>query len=304
MKMDKGTLLGHLSLTVVMIIFGLSFIAIKIALKDVQPFTIALIRFMIASCFLFLLIRMKHRTTTGDRSLPWVKLALMGLSGVTGFFVLQNLGLVFTTASNASLILASIPAITAILALIILGEKITASKALGIGLAILGVALIVISGDSSLRFSKSFIGEILILGSAFGWAIYTITSRSINIKVPHMIITAYSTFLGTLFLVPFSIYEYAKYGIKSISLESWGALIFLGLFASGTAFLLYNYALTNLEAGKAAIYVNLSPLVTIIAGNYYLGEQLGLMELMGGFLILSGIFISGWKRNGVASKAC
>lgn len=300
--MDKNTLLGHLSLTVVMIIFGLSFIAIKIALKDVYPFTIALIRFIIASCFLFLLVKISHETL--HKPLPWIKFIIMGLSGVTGFFVLQNLGLVFTTASNASLILASIPAITAILALIILGEKLTASKALGIGLAILGVALIVVSGDSSLQFSKSFIGEILILASAFGWAIYTITSRSINIKVPYMIITAYSTFIGTLFLVPFSFYEYQKYEIISISLESWCALIFLGLFASGIAFLLYNYALTNLEAGKAAIYVNLSPLVTIIAGNYYLGEKLGLMELMGGFLILSGIFISGWRRNGVASRAC
>ncbi|NIR14832.1 MAG: DMT family transporter, partial [Desulfobacterales bacterium] len=91
--------------------------------------------------------------------------------------------------------------------------------------------------------------------------------------MPHLLITAYSIFIGTAFLLPFSLYEYISYGIDHISLESWVAIIFLGVIASCVAFLLYNYSLTHIEAGAAAIYVNLSPFVTIIAAAYYLGER-------------------------------
>ncbi len=115
--------------------------------------------------------------------------------------------------------------------------------------------------------------------------------------MPHLLITAYSIFIGTAFLLPFSLYEYISYGIDHISLESWVAIIFLGVIASCVAFLLYNYSLTHIEAGAAAIYVNLSPFVTIIAAAYYLGERLGLTEITGGVLIITGIFIAGWKRH-------
>lgn len=296
-KEPNKPLLAHLSAAIAVTIFGLTFVAIKIALRDVPPFTIALIRFAVASVFLFPLAWRKRCSIRGR--LPWAKLTLMGLCGITSFFILQNLGLVYTSASNASLILASIPAVTVLLAAGFLGERLTRVKALGVALTMVGVVMIILSSATSLSFSASLKGELMIFGSAISWAIYTIVGRSLVIRVPSIQLTAYSIFIGTAFLTPFSLYEHATQDIGPISIQSWVAMIFLGMIASGVAFLLYNYSLNHLEAGKAATYVNLSPFVTILAATLFLDEKVNPMGLLGGALIIIGIFATGRRLQRV-----
>ena len=137
------------------------------------------------------------------------------------------------------------------------------------------------------------LGDLLILLCAFLWACYTVIARSLAGRLPYLTITLSSTAFGTLFLGPLSAYEYLTYGPMNISQPTIIALLFLGLVASGLAFLLYNFAVSRLEASEAAIYVNLSPVITVCAANLILHETLSLLQLVGGIVVLSSLYFAG-----------
>jgi drug/metabolite transporter (DMT)-like permease len=275
-----------------MTIFGLTFIAIKIALRDLGPYTLAFSRFLIATAAISL-FGVNKQTKMDLKRLPYTRLALMGLLGVTLFFAFQNLALKYTTASSASLILSSIPAVTAVVSSIMLNEKISRMRNMSIGVSILGVFLIILGGpESTLSLGGGMLGDLLILLCAFLWACYTVIGRSLSGRLPYLTITLLSTAFGTLFLGPLSLYEYLTYGPMKISQPTVYALLFLGLVASGFAFLLYNFAVSRLEASEAAIYVNLSPVITVCAANIILDETLSVLQLVGGIVVLSSLYLA------------
>jgi drug/metabolite transporter (DMT)-like permease len=276
-----------------MTIFGLTFIAIKVALRDLGPYTLAFYRFVIATIALSLAGVWK-RARVEIRRLPWARLALMGLLGVTLFFALQNLALTYTTASSASLILSSIPAVTAIVSSLMLDETITRARIASIGVSMIGVSLIILGGpEDSFSLGSGMLGDFLILLCAFLWACYTVIGRSLAGRLPYLTITLSSTAFGTLFLGPLSAYEYLSYSPMNISQPTIIALLFLGLVASALAFLLYNFAVSRLEASEAAIYVNLSPVITVCAANLILHETLTTLQLVGGIVVLSSLYLAG-----------
>lgn len=280
---------GDAALAIVMVIFGLTFIAIKVALAELGPLSIALARFMIASVILIPL-------AGSPRGLPPRTIGLMGLTGVAAFFALQNIGLAYTTASNASLILASIPAMTAILSWVVFSELPGRTRTFGIVLSMSGVGLIVAAGGG---FSESSIGDILILLSAFTWAAYTIIGKKAA-EYPTVAVTAYSILIGTFLLIPPAAWELSRHPLISISTGTVVSILFLGGVASAAAFFLYNLALRYVDASRAALYTNLSPLVTVAAGTLYLHETLLPLHIVGGLLVLIGISLDDKKEKRVA----
>lgn len=291
--MFSSRVLAPFALAAVMVIFGLTFVAVKICLRDLGPYVIAFTRFMIATVALSCAAwRSRSRVHLGE--LPWARLSLMGVLGVTLFFSLQNLGLTYTSASSASLILSSVPAATAVVSFSVLREVICRVRALSIMVSMGGVSLIVLGGGEGVpSLGGSLIGDLLILGCAFVWAGYTVISRSLAGRLPYLTVTLVSTALGTLFLAPAAVYEYFTSPPMRITPPSAASLLFLGLIASGFAFLLYNFALGRLEASEASMYVNLSPLVTVCAANLILHETISPLQLVGGIVVLSSIYLAG-----------
>jgi drug/metabolite transporter (DMT)-like permease len=270
----------------------LTFIAIKVALLDLGPYTLAFGRFVIATLVLSLAEKWRP-SRVGLKALPLTRLSLMGLLGVTLFVSLQNLGLIHTTASSASLILSSIPAITAIICYLALGEPVSRVRTASIAVSIVGVALIILGGsESSLSLGGRVIGDLLILVCAFFWACYTVIGRDLMSRLPYLTVTWVSTAFGTLFLFPLSAYEYVTSRPMHLSPPTITALLFLGLVASALAFLLYNFAVSRVGAGEATIYVNLSPLVTVCAASLMLHESLTLLQAVGGIIVLSSLFLA------------
>lgn len=297
MEEDLGRFGPFFALVSVMIIFGLTFIAIKVALLDLGPYTLAFGRFIIATLVLSLAEKWRP-SGVALKALPLARLSLMGLLGVTLFFSLQNLGLTFTTASSASLILSSIPAITAIISYLVLGEPVSRVRAASIAVSIMGVALIILGGSGgSLSLGGRMIGDLLILISAFLWACYTVIGRNLMSRLPYLTVTWISTAFGTLFLLPLSAYEYITSSSMHLSPSTVVALLFLGLVASALAFLLYNFAISRVEAGEATLYVNLSPLVTVCAASLMLHESLTLLQVVGGIVVLSSLYLA--SRQGL-----
>ena len=225
------------------------------------PFLLAFLRFFTATLFL---IPLAYRD--GFRfSFIFKKFFLLcGLSGILLGFGLQNLGLVYTTAGNAALIFTSVPAITVVLSVIFLKEKLTTRMILGILLSILGVILI--NGNSSLKSSRDYLlGNLLITAAVISTAVYVVLVKSQIRNYSSLLITTGGFSSGVLLLLPFTAFETLSKGLPHLSWTGMLSVLFLGLGASALAFLLWNSGLKHVDAAVAAPFMNLTPVVGVFA---------------------------------------
>lgn len=283
-----------LSLLLVMLFWGSTFVVTKAAIAEIPPLLLATLRFVVASAILVPLAQARGGLALLPRPLPLGTLALMGLSGVTLFYVGFNLALANTTASAAALIQGATPAATAILAALFLGERLRRIQSVGIAVSILGVALIVLVGGGGAA-PNPLLGDLLMLLAVVAWSVYTILGKRLA-RVDPLATTAYSSLLGTLFLLPFGAYDLAVRPPRAIGLDAGLAVLYLGGAASALAFLLWNRALRRLSAGQVANFINLVPLigVTMAALGPPLGpgEAIAPIQLLGGALVLGGVWLS------------
>lgn len=287
------------AVALVMVIFGTTFVAVKIALEDIRPFTLAFARFAIALIPFAPLLRRRH-----ERKPAWQP-AAMGFLGVTLFFSLQNWALVYTTAANAGIILSAIPAFTAVIGHVALDEALGRWRGLGILLSTVGVVVVVVGGppgaaDVDLARGGALLGNLLVLGAALSWALYTVLGRRVVGTSTPAVTTARTLAWGVLFLAPLALGEALLQGISWPTVTGWVALLFLALAASGLAFFLYLFALTRLEAGQASVYVNLSPVVTLVAARLVLAEPVTVLQLAGTGLVLLGVYLT--ERRGRSQR--
>ncbi len=272
-------------------IWGTTFVATKAVLRQVPPFTLTLLRFLLATAALLPLAGRERRRGPGG-PLPWRALALAGLVGGCLFFALQNLGLVHTTASKASLIMAAIPAFTAALSALTLGERIGWVRAAGVAASVLGVATIVGVGPAAWR-GGALVGDLLIVATALAWAAYTVLGKGLQARVAPALLSTGTVGLGALFLLPFAGYEALSHPLTMPTPAGWLAIGYLGLVASTLPFLLWNWALRYLDASEAAVYTNLVPLVAVASAVVLLGERLAPLQVAGGALVLVGVWAAG-----------
>jgi drug/metabolite transporter (DMT)-like permease len=289
--MSSSRALAVCSLLVVMLVWGTAPAITKVALSELPPFRLALLRFVVALILLLPLAQSRGGLALLPRPLPLGILVLMGLSGVTLYFVGANLGLVYTSAADVSLILGSTPAVTAVLAVFLLHEAIDRRRAFGIAVSIVGIGLIVLVGRPTVAAPNSLLGNLLALLAVLAWAVYTVLAKSLH-RASRLAVTAYSSLAGTILLVPFAAYELQAYPTLAVSPGGWLAVVYLGAIASAAAYLLWNYALRSLDASQAASFINLIPLIGVATATLFLGETLAPGQLLGGALILAGIWLS------------
>jgi drug/metabolite transporter (DMT)-like permease len=275
-------------------IWGTTFVATKVALRDVPPFTLTLLRFLLASLVLVPLAWLEGRRGWGER--PWGPLLLAGLVGGCLYFGLQNLGLVYTSASRASLILASIPALTALLSALFLREPIERGRALGVVASVSGVVVIVLAGKAVAHAGGSIVGDLLIGGTALAWATYTVLAKDLEGRATPTLVSAATVGLGGLFLLPVAGCELLRHPLPTPSPEAWLATGYLGLVASTLPFLLWNYALNKIDASEAAVYTNLVPVVAVLSSMLLLDERLAPAQWVGGAMVLLGVWAAS-KRS-------
>ena len=282
------------ALLLTMLVWGSAFAVTKSAEAQIPPLLFALLRFLVASACLLIFTQMRGGIRLLPTPLPVGKLALMGLTGVTLYYIGFNLSLSFTSASEGALIQGSIPVITAMLAIIFLRERFSRVRALGIAVSMLGVALIVLTNTASTGAHR-LVGDLLMLGAVFAWSAYTIVGKRVA-GLSAIAVTTYSTLLGTLFLVPAAAYDLAIRPPRAIAWGSWIAVLYLGIGASALMVALWNFALRSLDASQAANFVNLVPVVGVSTAALFLGEALTVRQLIGGALVLFGVWLSSRTR--------
>jgi drug/metabolite transporter (DMT)-like permease len=282
-------------LTLIVLLWGSAFPLIKIALSEVPPVTLGFLRFLVATPILTLYACVKD--AKGFRALfrnNVLALILMGLTGVMGYHVFQNIGIQHTSATNSSIIISSNPIILAVLSILFLREKVNATQALGIVIGFAGVVTIILTEGRGLPIGTSgLVGDLLSLGGSVSWAVYSIFGKRLSTRVNPTALTAASTIFGTIFLIPPTLLL-EKPHLPTTS-AVWLAIVTLSLGASCLAYVLWNQVLSEEEASRVGAFLFLMPVVTTALSVALLSEPLTLFIVAGMGLVLSGVFIT--ERN-------
>jgi drug/metabolite transporter (DMT)-like permease len=286
---------GLLSILFVMLIWGSAFTITKLAVREIAPLLFAFLRNACASLILLPLYFARRRKMADALPLPKGKIFFMGLTGVTLFYALFNIALVYTTASAGALIQGFIPVAVALGAAMFLKEKITKHQWAGILLCVIGVALVGFVGRDE-QGNDALPGNILMVLSVFAWAAYTLVAKSVN-RHDSIIVVSLVTFIGTLLFIPLAIIENPALDFPSLSMNAWLAVAYLGGLSSALSYILYNNALKTLSAAQVGNFLNLDPVIGAMIAFLFLKDGFTSWQVAGAILVLAGIFLSSWNRK-------
>ncbi len=296
--MKQNRVVPFAAITFVMFVWGLSFLSIKVSVAVLGPMTLALSRFVIASLMLLAILKIREPAAHLNR----VDIPLMALSGIVGitlYFFFENNGVRLSTASTASIIIATIPVLTVLSDFIFCGNRITWSKALGVVLSFLGIYLIFRDRGQLSFSSEYFLGNLSMLGAAVAWVAYSLLTRPLGERYSKLAITTYQTMFGTLAIIPFVFFESNEWA--SFNWVIAGNVLFLGIFCSAVGYYFYVYAMGEIGVSISSLFINLIPVVTVIASYFILGEKITPTQLAGGGLVVLAVYLADigtWFKRG------
>jgi drug/metabolite transporter (DMT)-like permease len=288
----KNLFPAYLELIFAAIAWGISFIATKVAVAEIPPPVVVWLRFTIG--LVILLVVMLFR---GLLRLPTFKdgcyFALLGFIGISLLQWLQSNGLVTSQASTTSWIVSTAPIFIALLAWIFLREKLGLMANAGIILATLGVVLVVSKGNLSSMFTGTIStpGDLLVLISAPTWAVFSVLSRSALKKFPALFVLFYVMLFGWMFSSIHFIFIQGWTFIPQIGSSGWLAIGFLGIGSTALAYIFWFDGLQAISASQAGVFLYIEPLVSLVAAALILGEIITLSALLGGGLIIFGVWL-------------
>jgi drug/metabolite transporter (DMT)-like permease len=274
-------------------IWGCTFIATKIALREVSPATIVWLRFMMGVLVLGMAVVIRKQFALPSK-IEWSYFALLGFLGVTFHQWLQANGLRTATATTTAWIVATTPIFIALFGWLFLKEKLGWFRVIGIALATFGVLLVVSKGNLQILSHGQTItlGDYLILISAINWAVFSILSRRGLQSHPAARMMFFVMLLGWLFSCVW-IFGFGP-GLSEISkltLQGGTAILLLGIFGSGLAYIAWYDALKVLPASQLGAFLYIEPLVTLVVAAALLAEPITLASLIGGGIILLGVYL-------------
>lgn len=281
---------GHLLALLTILIWGTTFISTKVLLIDFTPVEILFFRFVIGYVVLFLIYPQLMRITSLREEMLFIG---AGLCGVTLYFLIENIALVYTLASNVGVIVSIAPFFTAVLAHFFLdGERLHKRFIVGFAIALSGIILIGFNGSFILQLNP--LGDLLAFVAPAVWAIYSVLMRKIG-ELPYHTIGATRKvfFYGLLFMLPaLFLFEFHFDLGRFANMTNLSNLLFLGLGASALCFVTWNRAVSLLGAVRTSVYIYLVPVITVVASALILHERITWITLLGALLTLLGSFIS------------
>lgn len=271
------------------IVWGLSFIATKNALVEVKPEVIVFIRQILGILFLAaVLLKRKRKFSIKIREQKWIFI----LAGIACFHLwIQVTGLQWTTASHTGWIIGITPVFMVILGIIFFKEKISSLQTQGIIVAFLGLVILVSKGDlTSLDFIKNK-GDVLIISSSVTWSVYSMVNKKVTFTLSPVLTTFYLFLIVAVIIAPFTINQNNISDVFHLSINGWGSILFLGIFCSGIAYTLWAQALNEMSASRVGAFLYVEPFVTFFGAWLLLHEQITLITLISGLIIIGGVVL-------------
>ena len=274
--------------------WGASFVAIKVALRTLSPLPLVWLRFGLGVGVLSLFV-LREREKDPLSFREWLLVGLLGFLGVPFHHLVQSTGLKTAQAATSAWIISSMPVFIALLGALFLGERMGRRRIVGLVLAAAGVLLVVTRGDPKRLWmtDPGSFGDLLVLLSALNWAVFTVVSRgflSRHRPAPMKFKVMASGWLMTTILL---LASGAWSPIAGLDAGGWAAVLFLGVFCSGLAYVFWYDALKSLPASRAGVLMYLNPASATVVAVAGLGEPLSVSVVTGALLITLGV----WQVN-------
>ena len=286
----------HLVAFVTVAIWGTTFVATKVLmLNGLSPAQIFTLRFTIAYV---LMLCFNHRRLFCDTWKDEAKMALLGITGGSLYFLSENEAMNYTTTTNTSLIVCSCPLFATLLVRLVYRDsnRINGIQLLGSLLAFVGMVIVVLNGRFVLHLSP--VGDALAFTACMCWAIYSLLMKAVSGDYSAAFITRKVFFYGVLTILPYYLFipglpEWEVFTRPQVI----GNLLFLGCLASMICFLTWNWCIAKLGAVKATNWVYFNPITTMIFASWVLGEEITPYFLMGAACILIGMYVADKKTR-------
>lgn len=281
----------YIMMTFAAVFWAGAFIAGKLGVNEFTPLELTFLRFLFASIIIFTIMINKEKDWMIKKEDIGIVI-LTGLIGMVGYHLLFFKSLQYTTAVNASIIAATNPILTTLLAVIFAGEKINIKKAILIIIAFVGVILTLTNWDISIIYNFSFnIGDIIMLSAVFCWALYTILVKNIVNKYSPLILTTYCFIICTAIVCPFAVYGGIVTKLARVSLVSWASVIYMAIFPSVIGYLIQQISIQKIGASKSSLFVNLVPVFSVILAYFVLNEVVGVLRIISGGIIIAAVIL-------------
>lgn len=270
-----------------MAIWGGSYVVTKYALVDVGPFTVLWLRLAIAGLVMAPFARRHGYRFRMSLRRDYV---IFGLTGMALHLGLEILGLKFTSASSASLIIAAAPAVTVAFAVVWLKERLSRLQGVGIALSVIGVVLIT-GAQTHDGYPLRWLGNLLVFGGVVMWGVFTVQGRKMFVTQHWLVATTAATVSAVGLVLPVAAGEMVLQGVPTFTATSLSAVIFLGLLASAVAYGLYNLALRYVGGSVVGPFISLVPVIGVGLA-LLVGETLTIVQLIGGATVALGVWLS------------
>jgi len=285
--------LTYIKLLFTAVFWGGTFIAGKLLSHNVDPYSAAFLRFLIASfCLVFLTIKI-------EGCLPKLKpdkiiiIFLLGLSGIFFYNLFFFSGLKYIQANQASLIIATNPIFITLCSALFFKESLNLNKIIGLCLSVTGALIVISNGNIfdilNLKLEK---GELLIFGCVASWVIYSILGKRAMNELSPIVSVCYSSIAGTILLFFPALYKGVFSNMLSYSLIEWTSLFYLGFFGTALGFFWYYAGIKKIGPMQAGMFINFVPISAIILSFFILKEPLTTSLVIGAALVIAGVYLS------------
>ena len=297
-------LLVHMKFIFVVIVWGIGWPAGRVIAQDIAPFAASWIRYVVAVALFVIYLKLSNHWMIPTRG-EWKRIAWIGFFATCLYQAFFMVGMKYTAAGDASLMITFNPFFTAVLAIFFLNEAMHWRLGAGIALGLAGVTVLFLySPNVDIPFYERALGDALIAGAAFAWACNSIQMKIAMTQpaedsdrcLSPLQLTVWSSVIGLVMLTPIAAVETAVMGIPEPSFDGWVAILFLAIFSTVVSYVWFADGILTIGAGKSALYVYLVPIFGIYSGYLLLDEKLGASLLIAFVLIVGGVALAQSKQ--------
>ncbi|MUL37390.1 DMT family transporter [Gloeocapsopsis dulcis] len=283
----------YIKLVLTAVVWGGTFIAGRLVVQSLEPFSAAFCRFAISSiCLLLLTLRREGQLPRLQQN-QLLQVVLLGMTGIFAYNAFFFLGLKTIAASRAALIVALNPTFIALGSVLFFKDKLTTLKTIGIITSLLGAALAISRGNLlDILTNNLSLGDLFLLGCVFSWVAYTLIGKIAMQQLSPLVATTYACLIGTVALFIPAVMEGFLQGFSQINLITWLVILYLGFLSSALGFIWYSEGVRAIGPAKAAIFINLVPVSAILLAALLLQEEITLSLVLGGVLVVTGVFFT------------
>jgi len=288
------------SLALMVLVWAINFSVVKRALDAFDPLGFNALRFVLASVFVYAVLRWNGPIRMpARRDLP--QLILLGVVGNVLYQMAFIFGLNLTRAGNAAVMMALTPLFIALLSWRMGHEQPGARTWMGGAVSVLGVALV--SGTAlRLEGSSALLGDLIMVGAGVTWAFYTVGSRTLIHRYGSVQTTAWTMWSGTVVLAGFGVPSLLRQPWGEVDAVAWGGLMFSAFLSIGLSYLIWYRGVERLGNTRTSIYSNLTPAVALVVAAVWLGEQLTLFSVVGAAMTIGGVMLVRTDRRGATAS--